>query len=620
MTNTAQNQYIELGNRVVEKIKDFKTLKKENEQLHLDLNKYKSVVLKNKDLIENFKGIKKDLISVIQKKEFDIAKFNYNLGELKEVSNGIKKVIEQNNAIKNSIPKFEIVLKGFSKNVEINNKLIDVCFSEMLLADLHDYIEKIKVQITNNDNILKNQELLIGNSSLISLFNIVQKNLSELVNSGEFNYQQGKNIINGLSKLKQQNITISEQKDKITREINKYSQVLKGYEKDINLCNEFLRYCEGTLTYKDIDNSNRKADEIVNKNNNQLSDIEIVLKNQDLISGFQNIQNEFGYIINNEKFDNNVAKKIFKNLEKINSQIKEIDKNSLKLNEISSSYKNDISNAKKLIDACKSSMKISEIDEYISKFQTIISDLNQFLSGTKDKFSRLSDLQRELGNTQRAWKEDCETLSSQVYSSIEELKNKDIEIEHHFSKFYQIKTKKKDDINYIKENLTGDTYNNFESEINRISQSRCSYSEYENLKTSINQFIFNKNSRVNQKVNKEKAKLIGYGILGLVGLFLFFTFKWYFIVLAILVGAGMFLINFVKTEDVNFDLFENMMTGFYISGGVLVVGSIISAIWWSWVIFISIFFVLLFAGLFTIFFLTTKEIMKSIEISLEKRI
>lgn len=620
MSNTSQNQYIELGNRVVDKINDFKILKKENQKLHLDLNNYKSVVIKERKLIEKFKGIKNDLIRVIKNKEFDIKKLNYNLAELKEVDNGISKITNQSNTIKNNIPKYDCVLNGYKKNVGQNENLVNSCISEMELADLHKYIGEINNQTTKNNSTLKNQELIISNSSVISLFNVVQKNLAELVKLGKFDYQKGKTILDNLTILKKRNIKISEQRDNISQNINKYSIVFKGYEKQIKEINNFLKFCETELSYEKLNNSNSQVNEIINKNSIILKDTELVLKNQKLISDFQGVQNDFSYIVSNNQFDKNIANKVFKNLEKINSQFQTINKNSNKLNEISTGYNKITKSASKLIQACKAQMKISEIEEYIEKFNSIISELNLHLSGTKDKFSRLSDLLSNLDYTKKAWKEDCETLLVKVRSAIDELKKHDIDIENLFSELSRIEKKKKTDIKYLKEKLTGNTYNNFESQITELKQSQSSYSDYEYLKSTINQYIYNQNSKITQKVNKEKAKIIGYGILGLVGLFLFFTFKWYFIVLAILVGAGMFLINFTKTEDNNFDLFENMMTGLYIAGGVLVVGSIISAIWWSWVIFISIFFVLFFGGLFTVFLIVTKEIMEKIEISLEKQV
>lgn len=622
MTNSSQNQYIELAYKVVDKLNEFKSLKKDNELLHNDLSKYKSFVLKEKEILNEFTGIKNDLINRIKSRKFDLQQLNTDLQQLKKLRQELDKLKNKKNELTNLISKASDIFSGYDFVIKNTDDLISSIYNKMEFLDIQKYTDNLALQLNDYTQTKNNISLILDNLQLINLFNGIKQELSENIRANKFNYSTTETLLKDLSNLKNTNTNLVEKRNLISNKISAYSLVLKGYENNIHKISDFLKFCETNLRQEQLNKSLKQVNDLQTVSDNKLSEIDKILKHKELISEFKGIETDFIHIIEREQFDKNVAKGIFSNLTKINEQIANINSNIQKLNEMSDAYSNDISAATKSINNCKSSMKITEIDTYINNFQSIISKLDNYISNSKDKFGRLSNLHKKLENSKNVWYEDINYLLPKVQAAINELKTKDIDIEFLFSELKNLEEKKTKAFKYLTDNLTNNTYNYFSKEIENLKNTQCSSSDYESLKTTINRYITKENSSINQKINIEKAKIIGIGVLTIFNLILFFSFTWYFIVLSILLGAGHFFINVNKIEeDLRNDEFLNgLFAGLVVAGIILVVGCIVSAIWSFFVVFISIFFILLFAGLFVVYLFAGREKINEINVSLQRTI
>ena len=312
------------------------------------------------------------------------------------------------------------------------------------------------------------------------------------------------------------------------------------------------------LGYKAVDNIKgfQSLKKEYGKLNNDLIKFKKVIKqNEKLFSSFKTVSSEIEQKIQNAQFDTKLITNLATEINTLQAIIEKLENISKQIQHYSH-YKNKINNANEVINFCYSKMQIAEIKKTSQKLDNFIQNFEILISGVSNKEAKLNNLLNEVSENKKLWSEDCEYFEKMINSIKQEIKKKDIDIDHIKTEIKQKKRNKKEQIENFRNNLYDEFKDNYSDEIESYKNTYVSKSEFENFTNRVQEEIEyilkqRENDRIRQR-NLKIAKYVGIAILIGFGLWLIIAFVIPFVIewwWAILLGAGAIGFLIYKAAD-----------------------------------------------------------------------
>jgi len=377
------------GESIVEESGNDKVTKKVEECLNLNYQQFRQIVMLPQGEFRRFILADSNEREVIFKKIFDISIYEKFEEKIDAMYKEIKQSLENN---KNEV---KIIAKGIPIESEefqsiIRNESVNptevIKYINQEIEQINELVEEIKIQKTENQDILKNLEEQLRkvkrDNELIEKKEVIQKELNELLKQSEI-VKQKEEFLKKLDKVEkiipyeEKWINVSKdledkqsQLEKMKEELSKKEKVQEKIEKQFHQLEE--DYQKISLRNKEIEELNEKLESL--KNYEQLD------------QEFQKLSKQLGK--KNEELSK-IEDEIFQNKETFENNEQYINANEDINIEILERNLNDIANSiKSCNDLINEYLKFTDIAKRYRKIQKAKNEIEQLIKSLRDELDR----------------------------------------------------------------------------------------------------------------------------------------------------------------------------------------------------------------------------------------
>jgi len=380
---------IHQGESIVEESGNDKVTKKVEECLNLNYQQFRQIVMLPQGEFRRFILADSNEREVIFKKIFDISIYEKFEEKIDAMYKEIKQSLENNkNEVKiiaKGIPIESEEFRALIRNESVNPTEV-IKYINQEIEQINGLVEEIKIQKTENQDILKNLEEQLRkvkrDNELIEKKEVIQKELNELLKQSEI-VKQKEEFLKKLDKVEkiipyeEKWINVSKdledkqsQLEKMKEELSKKEKVQEKIEKQFHQLEE--DYQKISLRNKEIEELNEKLESL--KNYEQLD------------QEFQKLSKQLGK--KNEELSK-IEDEISQNKETFENNEQYINANEDIKIEILERNLNDIANSiKSCNDLINEYLKFTDIAKRYRKIQKAKNEIEQLIKSLRDELDR----------------------------------------------------------------------------------------------------------------------------------------------------------------------------------------------------------------------------------------